>query len=72
MKREVLSLVVACPNSSDGCEWRGEVRYIDVSQTSICYSVLLLLLILLILLLYSGRFMDTDLAVISIIDYSIV
>jgi len=29
MKREVLSLVVACPNSSDGCKWRGEVRYID-------------------------------------------
>lgn len=35
MKREVLSLVVACPNSSDGCEWRGEVRHIDVSQTFI-------------------------------------
>ena len=32
MKREVLSLVVACPNSSDGCEWRGAVRHIEVSQ----------------------------------------
>lgn len=33
MKREVLSLVVACPNSSDGCAWKGEVRYIEVSHT---------------------------------------
>ncbi|XP_078357981.1 TNF receptor-associated factor 2-like [Oculina patagonica] len=29
MKREVLSLVVACPNTSDGCVWKGEVRYIE-------------------------------------------
>ncbi|KAJ7323424.1 TNF receptor-associated factor 6 [Desmophyllum pertusum] len=29
MKREVLNLVVACPNSSDDCMWRGEVRHID-------------------------------------------
>ena len=33
MKREVLSLVVTCPNSPDGCKWKGEVRYIEVSQS---------------------------------------
>ena len=33
MKREVLSLVVTCPNSPDGCKWKGEVRHIEVSQS---------------------------------------
>ena len=33
MKREVLSLVVTCSNSPDGCKWKGEVRYIEVSQS---------------------------------------
>lgn len=39
MKREVLSLVVACPNSSDGCEWRGEVRHIEVSLTNVLAEI---------------------------------
>ncbi|KAJ7383310.1 hypothetical protein OS493_029277 [Desmophyllum pertusum] len=34
MKREVLNLVVACPNSSDDCMWRGEVRHIDKHRSS--------------------------------------
>jgi len=29
MKREALSLVIACPNSNDGCLWKGEVRNVE-------------------------------------------
>ena len=32
MKREALSLVVACTNSNDGCTWKGEVRYAEVTN----------------------------------------
>ncbi|CAH3034357.1 unnamed protein product [Pocillopora meandrina] len=34
MKREVLSLVVTCPNSPDGCKWKGEVRYIEKHRST--------------------------------------
>ena len=34
MKREALSLVVACPNSNIGCVWKGEVRNVEVSKSS--------------------------------------
>lgn len=34
MKREVLSLVVECPNSTDGCKWKGEVRHIEKHRSS--------------------------------------
>ena len=30
MKREVLSLIIDCPNSDDDCKWKGEVRHSEV------------------------------------------
>ena len=32
MKREVLSLIVECSNSNDGCTWKGEVRNLEVKR----------------------------------------
>ncbi|XP_074622762.1 TNF receptor-associated factor 2-like isoform X2 [Acropora palmata] len=34
MKREVLSLIIDCPNSDDDCKWKGEVRHSEVHLAS--------------------------------------
>ena len=31
MKREVLALKVHCPQKNEGCNWKGEVRELEVS-----------------------------------------
>lgn len=34
IKREALSLITDCPNSNDGCTWKGEVRHLEKHRAS--------------------------------------
>ena len=32
MKREVLALKIHCPQKNEGCNWKGEVRELEVNM----------------------------------------
>jgi hypothetical protein len=37
VRREVLSLIVKCPNTDNGCKWTGEVRHLEVGKDLAAY-----------------------------------